>query len=156
MNTWAPLFSRIVDSSLWREEDWVIKIFITMIARKDADQVVRASAFMIGEWAKKPEAEVLKALKILSSPDKKRLEPQPFEGRRIEKRPDGWLILNGLLYEDLMRSINRKAYKARKQREYRAAGKPLNGETETLHRLSSGQITQEQADERASLSRERK
>lgn len=135
MNTWTPLFSRLVDSSVWTEPDYVCKVFITMLALKDADQVVRYNAFALGRkcWPSDEDAEarVLDALKVLSSPDKKRLEPQPHEGRRVRKVDDGWLILNGQAYEDLMRSINRKAYKAQKQREYRAAAKskwPINSE----------------------------
>lgn len=120
MNTWSPLFSKIVDSSLWSEPDFVVKIFLTMLAKKDADNVVRGNAFNIGSWAKKSEKETLEALKVLSSPDKKRLEPQLFDGKRIEKVSDGWLILNGKFYQDLMRSINRREYKTAKQREYRA------------------------------------
>lgn len=119
MNTWTPLFSKIVDSSIWTEPDYVIKVFLTMLALKDADQIVRYNAFGLAQRAHKTEKEVLDALKILSSPDKKRIEPQPYDGRRIQKADGGWLILNGQAYEDLMRSINRKAYKARKQAEYR-------------------------------------
>lgn len=119
MNTWAPLFSKIVDSSIWLEPDFVVKVFITMLAKKDADQVVRGSAFNISQWAKKTEAETLKALKILAAPDSRRLEPQPFEGRRIEKVADGWLILNGQSYEEMMRKVNRREYKRIKQAEYR-------------------------------------
>jgi hypothetical protein len=119
MNTWAPLFSKIVDSSLWCEPDFVVKVFITMLAKKDADHVVRGSAFNIASWAKKTEKEVLEAFRVLSSPDKRRLEPQPFEGRRIERVEDGWLVLNGQAYQDLMRGINRKEYKRAKQAEYR-------------------------------------
>lgn len=119
MNTWTPLFSKIVDSSIWTEPDYVCKVFITMMALKDADQVVRFNAFGLAQRAHKTEEEVLKALKVLSSPDKKRLEPQPHEGRRIQKVEGGWLILNGQAYEDLMRSINRKSYKAAKEAEYR-------------------------------------
>ena len=87
---------------------------------------------------------MLKALDILSSPDTKRIEPQPHEGRRIQKTDDGWLILNGQYYEDMMRSINRKAYKAAKQREYRAkkelpgVGTPLAGESEACRALKDG------------------
>lgn len=119
MNTWAPLFSRIVDSSLWLEPDYVVKVFLTMMAKKDADQVVRGSAFNIAQWAKKTEQETLDALRILSAPDTRRLEPQPYEGRRIEKVDDGWLILNGQFYEEMMRKANRKEYQREKQREYR-------------------------------------
>jgi len=120
MNTWAPLFSKIVDSSLWCEPDFVVKVFITMMAKKDADHIVRGSAFNIASWARKTEKETLEALRILSSPDTRRLEPQPFEGRRIERVEDGWLVLNGKAYQDLMRGINRRQYKAEKQAEYRA------------------------------------
>ena len=120
MNTWAPLFSKIVDSSLWLEPDWVIKIFITMVVKKDADHIVRANAFMISQWAKKTEQEVLDAFKILSSPDTKRLEPQPHEGRRIERCEEGWLILNGELYRDLMVQANERARKRRWAAEKRA------------------------------------
>jgi hypothetical protein len=119
MNTWTPLFSKIVDSSIWTEPDFVVKVFLTMLALKDADQVVRYNAYGLAQRAHKTEKEVLDALKILSSPDKKRIEPQPHDGRRIQRVEDGWLLLNGQQYEDLMRSVNRKAYKAAKQREYR-------------------------------------
>lgn len=97
----------------------MVKVFLTMLAKKDADHVVRASAYIIGEWSKKTESETLDALKILSSPDKNRIEKQPFDGRRIEKVEDGWLILNGHYYEDLMRKTNRLVYKRNWQREHR-------------------------------------
>jgi hypothetical protein len=131
--TWTPLFSKVVDSSLWEEPDYVVKIFITMLALKDADQVVRYNAYGIAQRARKTEKEVLDALKILSSPDKKRIEPQPFDGRRVEKVEGGWLLLNGLVYQEMMRGINRKEYKAAKQREYRErenepAGQASNGD----------------------------
>ena len=119
MEFYTPISSRIVDSSLWDEDDYVIKIFLTMAVKKDRDHVVRGSAYNIAMWSKKKEEEVIRALEILSSPDSKRLEPQPFEGRRIEKVEDGWLILNGQYYQDMMGIINRRAYKARKQWEYR-------------------------------------
>lgn len=120
MNTWAPLFSKIVDSSIWLEPDYVVKVFLTMLAKKDSDMVVRGSAFNIAQWAKKSEQETLDALKILSSPDTKRIEPQPHEGRRIQRVEDGWLILNGLVYRDLMVKENEKARKRRWAAERRA------------------------------------
>lgn len=120
VNTWAPLFSRIVDSSLWLEPDYVVKVFLTMMAKKDSDMVVRGSAFNISQWAKKSEQETLDALKILSSPDTKRIEKQLFDGRRIERVEDGWLILNGKLYRDLMVKENERARKRRWAAERRA------------------------------------
>lgn len=142
MNTWTPVFSKIVDSSIWTEPDSVCKVFITMLALKDADQVVRFNAFGLARrcWPTDPDAEkrVLEALAVLSSPDTKRIEPQPYDGRRIQKVQEGWLILNGQTYEDLMRSVNRRAYKASKQAEYRAKSKPLNGEARAVAALENG------------------
>lgn len=120
MYRWAPLFSKIVDSSVWKEPDYICKVWITLLALQDADHIVRMGAYEIADRAKKTEKEVLDALKVLSSPDKRRLEPQPNQGRRIEKVEDGWLILNGDFYEKLMRKIARQAYQAKWAREHRA------------------------------------
>lgn len=119
MTSYTPIFSKIVDSSLWHEPDYVVKVFLTMLAKKDFDNIVRGTAFNIGKWACKTEAETLDALKVLSSPDTRRLEPQPFDGRRIEKVAEGWLILNGEHYQKMMTTMNRRAYKTQKQAEYR-------------------------------------
>jgi len=119
MNFYVPIFAKIVDSSLWVEPDFVVKIFITMLAKKERDNVCRGNAFNIARWANKTEAEVLEALRLLSSPDTKRQEPQKFEGRRIEKVADGWLILNGEFYQRLMKQANRREAKTEWQREKR-------------------------------------
>jgi len=142
MSTWSPLFAKIVESSLWSESDLVCKIFITLLAKKDCNQTVQASAYTIGQWAHKSEAEALQALKILSEPDRHRIEPQPYEGRRIQKIAGGWLILNGQMYEDLMRKISRRIYKAKKEREYRAMkrGGPLPGEVQAVKDFGDGVV----------------
>jgi hypothetical protein len=144
MNSFAPVFSQIVDSSLWTEPDYVCKVFVTLLAIKNSDHVARVTAFALGRkcWPLEPgkaEERAIAALKILAAPDKKRIEPQPHEGRRIEKVADGYLVLNGQFYEDLMRDTSRKVYKARKEREYRALrrGTPLDGETAAVKRLET-------------------
>jgi hypothetical protein len=119
VNTYSPLWSKVVHSSLWRENDAVVKVFLTMIAVKDSDHIVRLDAMGIGNLARKDEAETLRILAILQAPDTKRIEKQPFDGRRIEKVADGWLVLNGDKYREMMRTANRNAYQAQKQREYR-------------------------------------
>lgn len=163
MDFYTPLFSKIVDSSIWDEPDFVVKVYLTMLAKKDRDQIVRGTAYHISRWARKTEAETLEALKILASPDTKRLEPQPHQGRRIERVEDGWLILNGKYYQDLMASVNRRAYKANKEKERRERekkkiagddGKPVgegykgperrfvkadaDGDTETADKIAAG------------------
>jgi hypothetical protein len=119
MHTWAPLWSGIVESSVWEEPDDVRIVFITMLAIKDSDHVVRMSAFSLGRKANKTEKEVLAALKVLMSPDKRRIEKQPFDGRRVEKVPDGWLVLNGESYRRKVSEEMRKARLRRAQSVYR-------------------------------------
>lgn len=120
MDRWAPLFSKIVESSIWDEDDVVCKVWITLLALKDSDQVVRKTLYQIGRASRKTEEEVERALKVLSAPDTKRKESQPHEGRRIEPVEDGWLILNGDIYEAMMRKISRQVYQARWARNNRA------------------------------------
>lgn len=120
MQSYAPLFSQIVDSSLWKESDVVCKIFVTMLALKDWDHIYRGTAFNLAQRAHKTEQEVIESLKVLSSPDKRRIEPQPFGGRRIEKVEDGWLILNGEKYQKIMQKLNQQSKWAKQKREQRA------------------------------------
>jgi hypothetical protein len=83
--------------------------------------------------------QFLEAIEILESPDRDQSIPQPFEGRRIEKKEDGWLVLNGEKYQDIMRQINKRAAWNRAQAKKRAldeikgrstGGGPLKGELE--------------------------
>ena len=127
MNTYAPIFSLIVDSSIWCEDDAICKVWITMLALKDADHIVRLSAFQIGKRCNKSEQEILDAFLVLASPDRKRVEPQQFEGRRIQKVPDGWLVLNGEKYKRMAQDEARKARNRRSQAAWRQRMKPVDG-----------------------------
>ncbi len=119
-HTWTPLWSMIVDSSLWQEEDdGTCKVFITMMALKDADHVVRLSAYKIGKRCNKTELQILAAIKVLSEPDTKRIEEQEFEGRRVQKVDGGWLMLNGQKYQELMQEMVRNRQQAQWAREER-------------------------------------
>lgn len=120
MNTFTPLFSGLVESSIWDEPYHVRILFVSMLALKDFDHVVRRNQYQLSKRSNITLDETEEALKILSSPDERR-PGQPFEGRRIEQVEDGWFVLNGQFYEDQMRKVSRRFYKARKQREYRRA-----------------------------------
>lgn len=162
MNHWTPLFSKIVDSSIWAEPDNVCKVFITMMALKDHDHVVRYNAFGLAQRCHKTEAEVLEALRVLSSADNKRIEPQAHEGRRIERVEGGWLMLNGEVYKELMQNLNRKVYQAAKQKEYRAnkralreAGSgPLGAEAASVKAQENGMPIERVIEEEAEVRQE--
>jgi hypothetical protein len=144
VNTWTPLWSGTVESSLWDESDLVVKVFLTMIALKDSDQVYRGDAYKLARQSRKEEVEVLEALKVLASPDSKKLTPQPHGGRRIQAVEDGWLILNGEKYrdkvrEEMKRARNRRAQAAYRERQKSAKrGTNLPGEREYQEALRRG------------------
>lgn len=159
MNTWAPLWSGSPDSSLWDEPDFVFKVFMTMLAVKDADHIVRLSAYQIARKSRKTEQEVLEALRILSSPDSKRLEPQEHEGRRIKLVEEGWLLLNGEKYkqkiqEEMKRARNRRAQRAyRERKKGKVSAQYAGEEQEFVEAEQNGDIAK--ADEIAARPAER-
>jgi hypothetical protein len=123
---WAPLWSGIVDSSIWDEDDQTVKVFLTMLALKDSDHVYRGDAYKLSRQSRKTEVEVLEALKVLASPDSRKISQQPFEGRRIRAVEDGWLILNGEKYKTLVRKEMQRMRNARAQANWRAKQKAKN------------------------------
>lgn len=120
--SWIPLSSGIIKSSLWSEEDWVIKIFLTMLADKGPGDIYAGTAFALAHDSRKTEAEVLEAWNILSGPDRRRVELQSDGGARIRKVEGGWLIINAAEYrkrmsEELKRYRNAKAQRAWRERQ---------------------------------------
>jgi hypothetical protein len=126
MNSWAPLSDGIVDSSIWEEPDHVFRVFIGMLSIKGADHIVRMDSYKLHRRLHMDHGLVLDALKVLSSPDLKRVG-QPHEGRRLAAVEGGWIFLNGEAYRDQIRLIMKRARDARAQANHRArkAGKPL-------------------------------
>ncbi len=136
MNTWSPIWSGIVESSLWEESGDVVKVFMTMLARKNSDHTCELDAFRIAKLCSfrlpdgnVDELKVLDILKILASPDKRRQAPQEFEGRRIRAVEGGWLVLNGEKYRAMVQYESRKANNRKSQAAFRerfkAKSKPL-------------------------------
>lgn len=138
MNTWSPLFSSVVESSLWDEPLHVRVLFMTLLALKEQDQVVRKNEYQLRRAANIEGVQVAEALKILSRPDRKRPN-QEHEGRRIKEVADGWLILNGELYEKQMRRVS-KAIWARKHRMKQRSG-PTSAERTFVKNQQNGVIS---------------
>lgn len=107
------------------------------------------------------ERKVADAIEFLTRPDPLS-RSKASDGRRLVKEGQfQYRMVNWAEYEGIKSIADLREYNRRKQAEYRErkrlqAGKPLKGEAETIARLNNGQITQEQADERASASREKR
>lgn len=97
----------------------MVKVFVTMLAAKDSDHICRLDAYRIGKKCHISEVEVLEILKVLASPDTRRVGPQEHEGRRIQAVEDGWFILNGEKYRQMVSDEMRKARLRRAQASFR-------------------------------------
>lgn len=118
-------------------------------------------AFILDGGHSGSEQKVIDAIEFLTRPDAKSRSAEA-DGRRLVKEGQfQYRMVNWSLYEGIKSIADLREYNRRKQAEYRErkrvkAGRPLKGEKETLRRLKSGEMTQEQADARAAVTRERR
>ena len=115
MAGYTKLFSTIVTSSIWREDNTTRIVWITMLALSDATGHVDASIPGLAAAANVEVDECERSIAKLLAPDKYSRTPE-FEGRRIEPEPGGWRILNHAKYREKGRSRDRSEY----YRQYRA------------------------------------
>lgn len=97
MNGFTLLWSKILDSSIWMESQATRIVWITLLAMKDADGIVRAAKVALAHRARVTIEECDRALQVLMAPDPQSMTPAN-EGRRIKEIPGGWQILNSDLY----------------------------------------------------------
>lgn len=121
---YTKLFSSIVASTIWREDDKVRIVWITMLAMKNERHEVEASIPGLADMARVTISDCEHAIKKLSSPDRFSRN-QEHDGRRIEVCAGGWKILNGEYYRQKMSADERKAYMKEYMKDYRKRRKHL-------------------------------
>jgi|SRR5579863_2681439 len=155
------LWQSILRSSLWVQESKETRlVWITMLALRDAEGIVRASIIGLADAAKVTLEECRAALKVLLSPDpmdKSKVD----EGRRIREVPGGWQIVNHDRYR-FSTAEKREAWKIQKANQRAAKknalaaiprGTPLTNESATLRAERAG-ASQEQLDRMANETKE--
>ena len=114
------LFTKILDSTIWLEEDSTRLVWITFIAAMDEDGFVALSS--IGNVAARARVSIEAAeaaIAALESPDK--ADPsQEHDGRRIERVPYGWMVLNSTKYRDIIRRETAKEQTRQRVAKHRA------------------------------------
>ncbi len=96
------LFTKILDSSIWLEDNPTRLIWITLIAAMDENGFVQfASIKNLAHRAIVKEDEAFKAVERLESPDPDSSDPEN-EGRRVEKVPGGWIVINAEKYRAIV------------------------------------------------------
>lgn len=128
------LFTSILDSSVWLEPTSTRIVWIMFIAAMDEDSFVRmASTLNVAARARVTLQEAEDAIKCLEGPDKHCPE-QESEGRRIERVENGWIVINGKKYRELLtremqRELTRRrvaAHRARKAQKVIGNAAPLH------------------------------
>jgi hypothetical protein len=137
--SYTKLFSSILDSTVWQLPLATKVVWITMLAMRDRDGVVEASVPGLAIRAGVDRSECERALAILMAPDPDSRTTEA-EGRRIEKVPGGWRLINHDLYAAKLSDEDRKEKDAARQRRRRA-------KLADLSRSVTGAVTSHEASE---------
>ena len=115
MAGYTKLFSSLLMSSVWFGDDKTLRVWIAMLAMKNAHGVVEGTIEGFAILARVTRPEMEKAVRLLSSADPDSRNPD-HEGRRIESVRGGWRVLNHDAYRNIGQSApgSRAAY----MREY--------------------------------------
>jgi hypothetical protein len=113
------LFSSILDSSIWLEQPTTKVVWVTLIAAMNEDGFAHFSAVQnLANRAVLSLKDTEAAIKILESPDPNSADKE-FDGRRIERVPGGWQVLNARKYHDLTTRAIAKEQTRKRVEEYR-------------------------------------
>ena len=118
------LFGKILNSSIWLAPDGERLVWITLLAAMDQDCIAHFASVGNLAHAARVEPEVARAaVASFEGPDPESGDPEN-EGRRIERVPGGWYILNGPKYKAIAtaehaRAQGRERIKAWRERNAR-------------------------------------
>lgn len=115
---YTKLFQKILDSTLWMEDDKTRIVWITLLAMSDRDGIVDVPLPALANRARVDIDSCRAALDKFLAPDTYS-RTSDNDGRRIEAFGGGWKILNHRKYRDMMSLEHRREYKRLKAQEYR-------------------------------------
>lgn len=117
--SYTKLFSSLVTSTIWTEDDRTRIVWITMLAIANQHGEIQASIPGLARIAGVPVGDCKAAIEKFLSPDEFSRTPDD-EGRRIEKIDGGWALLNHLKYREMASREESKSAAAERQKRYRA------------------------------------
>ena len=98
---YVKLFSQILTSSIWLESHQTLRVWITLLVAMDEEGFAHfAAPGNLANTARVSLEEALQAVEILEGPDPNSADTGD-EGRRIERVPGGWIVLNAGKYRAL-------------------------------------------------------
>lgn len=122
MPGYTKLFSSIVTSSLWQEDSDTKVVWITMLALKEKDGIVRTTIPGLARISGVSIEKTKECIEKFQQPDPYS-RSQECEGRKIRTVDGGYFLINADKYRKLLNEEERREYKKLKQREYRQRDK---------------------------------
>lgn len=96
------IFTKILDSSIWSASESTRIVWVTFIAAMDETGMVHfAGVDNVANRARVPLDRAKLAIEELERPDPDSSDPEN-EGRRIERVPGGWIVMNASKYRALV------------------------------------------------------
>ncbi len=140
MRVYNKLFTKILDSSVWLESTTTRLVWLTLIASMDETGFCAFAAMgNLANRARVPLSACEAAVKVLESADSESADPDN-NGRRIERVPGGWLVLNATKYRDMVTRViaqERTRERVRRHRAEKAGNAPVT--------VSNDPVTQSEA-----------
>ena len=119
MSMYNKIFTKILDSSVWLEPTATRIVWITMIAAMDENGFCQFAAIgNVAGRARVSEEDAKRAIKALESPDPESSD-DANEGRRIERVPGGWMVLNAPKYRAIVTRVNAQERTKERVRRFR-------------------------------------
>lgn len=116
---YAKLFHKILDSSIWLENAQTRIVWITLLAAMDQDGYAHFSAVEnLAIRARVTTEEARHAIECFLAPDPNSENPEN-EGRRIERVPGGYMILNAKYYQHIKNQMVKREQTRLRVKKYR-------------------------------------
>ena len=120
------LFTKILDSSIWLEPHPTRIVWITMLAAMDEDGFAHFSSVRnLANRAMVTPEEAEAAVRTLESPDHESAN-KDHDGRRIERVPGGWAVLNATVYRQIVTRTEKQRLNRERVARHRAKKKGGN------------------------------
>ena len=117
---YTKLFGSLLASTIWREDDKVRIVWITLLAMADKRGIAEGSIPGIADLARVSVEDCERALIRLQEPDRFSRSTEN-EGRRIAPTDGGFQILNHAKYRDRLSAEDRREYQRQWQARRRRA-----------------------------------
>ena len=149
---YTKLFSSIITSTIWMEDDRTRLVWITMLALADKNGEVQGSIPGLARLAGVPVEDCRAAILKFMSPDRDS-RTKDDEGRRIEEIDGGWHLLNHRKYREMASRDEAKEANAARQKRFREKEKRNALVTHSNSRVTQGlHIAEAEADTDTSYS----